>query len=133
MGKIKRKFDVQFKIEVCQRIESGAYTVLEICREHQLARNVVEGWLRRFASGDLEGKSPSAMKQLEKENEKLKAKIGELTMQIDLLKKMEAWKRQQRNVDTSIITSKNLAQFQKPVDQSGSHSQVTTTSPKKKR
>ena len=46
------------------------------------------------------------------ENERLKAKIGELTMQIDLLKKLEAFARQMRKEDTSVITAKNLAQFQ---------------------
>ena len=133
MGKIRRKFDVQFKIQVCQRIESGAFTVAEICRDHQLQRGVVEGWLKRFTSGELESKGPSAVRQLEKENEKLKAKVGELTMQIDLLKKVDEWKRQQKSVDTSIITSKNLAQFQKPVEPSGFRSQATTTSQKKRR
>jgi transposase len=132
MGKIKRKFDVQFKIQVCQSIESGAYTVTEVMREHQLQRGVIDGWLRRFASGDLEAKAPLALGKLEKENEKLKAKIGELTMEIDLLKKMEAWKRSQRSVDTSIITSKNLAQFQKPVGQQDSPHRVTIISPRKR-
>jgi transposase-like protein len=133
MGKIKRKFDVQFKIQICQSIQSGAHTMAEVMREHQLQRSVIDGWLRRFDSGELEAKSPSALGKLEKENEKLKAKIGELTMEIDLLKKMEAWKRSQRSVDTSIITSKNLAQFQRPVDPPGSPSRATTTSPKKRR
>ena len=33
MGKIRRKFDVQFKTKVCQSIEAGICTVLDICRE----------------------------------------------------------------------------------------------------
>lgn len=46
-----------------------------------------------------------------RENEKLKSKIGELTMTIDLLKKVEAWKKQQTSAASSIITSRNLDQF----------------------
>jgi transposase-like protein len=133
MGKINRKFDVQFKIQICQIIEGGAATVAEVCREHQLQRGVVEGWRRRYLSGDLQANAPTAVKQLERENEKLKAKVGELTMEIDLLKKVEAWKQSQRSVATSIITSKNLAQFQKPARPSGYPPQATTTSQRKRR
>jgi transposase-like protein len=114
MGKIRRKFDVQFKTKVCQSIEAGVCTVLDICREHQLQRPVVEGWLKRYTSGTLVAATGNRERELERENEKLRAKIGELTMTIDLLKKVEAWKRQQRSEGSSIITSRNLAQFQKP-------------------
>jgi transposase-like protein len=133
MGKIKRKFDVQFKIQVCQGIESGGYTVAEISRENQIQKAVIEGWLRKFSSGELESKSPSSLSKLEREIEKLKTKIGEQAMEIDLLKKMEVWKRSQRNVDTSIVTSKNLAQFQRPVGRRDSLSQAIITSPRKPR
>jgi cell division protein FtsB len=50
---------------------------------------------------------------LEKENEKLKAKIGELVMEIDLLKKFQKYMEKQKKLDTSVITAKNLDQFQK--------------------
>ena len=130
MGKIRRKFDVSFKIQVCQRIEAGIQQVTEICHENQLQRTVVEGWLRRYTAGTLVPKSKDRQKELERENEKLKAKIGELTMTIDLLKKVEAWKKQQINVASSIITSGNLAQFQRPADRLASRRPATTTSPR---
>lgn len=130
MGKIRRKFDVGFKIQVCQRIEAGIQTVMEVCHDNQLQRAVVEGWMQRYVSGTLTAKANDRQKELERENEKLRAKVGELTMTIDLLKKMEAWKKQQTSVVSSIITSKNLAQFQKPVKPLGSPPQVTTTNPR---
>lgn len=113
MGKIRRKFDVQFKTKVCQSIEAGVSTLQDICREHQLQRAVVEGWLKRHMAGSLTAPG-NRERELERQVEKLEAKVGQLTMTIDLLKKVEDWKRQQRNVDSSIITSRNLAQFQKP-------------------
>jgi hypothetical protein len=30
MGKIRRKFDIQFKVRVCQAIEAGLHTIAEI-------------------------------------------------------------------------------------------------------
>jgi len=130
MGKIRRKFDVSFKIQVCQRIEAGLQTVAEICRDNQLQRSVVEGWLQRYTAGTLSPKVNDHEKELERENEKLKAKVGELTMTIDLLKKVEAWKKQQTSVASSIITSSNLAQFQKPANTLASLRPATTTSPR---
>ena len=130
MGKIRRKFDISFKIQVCQRIEAGLQQVTEVCYENQLQRTVVEGWLRRYTAGTLVPKANDRQKELERENEKLKAKIGELTMTIDLLKKVEAWKKQQTSVGSSIITSSNLAQFQKPADMLASRRPATTTSPR---
>lgn len=87
MGKIRRTFDVQFKMQICQAIETGTASVLEICQQHQLQRPTVEGWLARYVSGEFEKRSPDRLRQLEKENEKLRAKVGELTMTVDLLKK----------------------------------------------
>lgn len=126
MGKIRRKFDVSFKTQVCQRIEGGVQTVAEICHENQIQRSVIEGWLQRYTAGGLVPMATNRQKELERENEKLKAKVGELTMTIDLLKKMENWKKQQKNVDSSIITSRNLAQFQKPAGGLGSLRPPTT-------
>lgn len=129
MGKIRRKFDVSFKIQVCQRIEAGLQTVAEICRDNQLQRTVVEGWFQRYTAGTLAARSSDREREQEREIEKLKAKVGELTMTIDLLKKVEAWKKQQTSVASSIITSSNLAQFQKPAATLVSPRRATTTSP----
>lgn len=112
MGKIRRKFDVQFKMQVCQAIEAGTHSIKEICQEHQLQRPIVDNWVRRYVSGGLVGSPTSRERELERENEKLKAKIGELTMTVDVLKKMEVWKKQLKSANSSIVTSKNLAQFQ---------------------
>jgi len=48
------------------------------------------------------------------ENEKLKAKVGELVLQMEHLKKVQIWVQRKRNADTSVITAKNLDQFRKP-------------------
>lgn len=130
MGKIRRKFDISFKTQVCQRIDAGVQSVAEICRENQLQRAVVEGWLQRYLAGTLTPKTGDRQRELEREVEKLKAKVGELTMTIDILKKVEVWKKQQTSVASSIITSSNLAQFQKPAVTLASPRPATTTSPR---
>ncbi len=133
MGKIRRRFDVQFKTRVCEAVRSGMMTVAEVCREYQLSRTTVDRWLTAFDEGRLAGKASSRERELERENEKLKAKVGELTMQIDVLKKIEVWKRREKSVASSIITSENLAQFQRPAPPPESPSQPTTTKKRKTR
>jgi transposase-like protein len=130
MGRIRRRFDAQFKMRVCQAIQTGQQTVAEISREHQLSRTVVSRWLSAFATRPIEDRPNVRERELERENEKLKAKIGELTMLVDALKKMEAWKRRQQSVNSSVITASNLAQFQKPAEPPGSPSPRITTSGK---
>jgi transposase len=87
MGKIKRTFDIQFKTRVCEVIRGGMATASEVCREYQLSRTTVDRWLKVFDEGRLTGRSSNRERELERENERLKAKVGELTMQIDILKK----------------------------------------------
>jgi len=130
MGKIHRRFDLQFKNEICQAIQSGVTTVKEACQVHQLREQLVYTWLAKFRNGDIQKRTQDRLVQLERENEKLKAKIGELTMTVDFLKKMENWKKQQTNDQLPIITPKNLAQYQRPASPLGSQSRATTTGPK---
>ena len=56
MGRIRRSFDISFKIRVCETIDRGERSVLEVCREYQVQRPVVEGWLQRFVQCELEPK-----------------------------------------------------------------------------
>jgi len=133
MGKIKRSFDVQFKTRVCEAVRSGMMTAAEACREYQLSRTAVDRWLSAFDAGTLGERQSTRERELERENEKLKAKVGELTMQIDILKKIEDWKRRERSVASSIITSENLARFQRPAKPPVSPSRPTTTEARKTR
>ena len=133
MGKIRRKFDAQFKTRICETIRGGLSNIAEVCREYQLSRSVVERWLAAFDEGRLSEHGSSRERELERENERLKAKVGELTMQIDILKKIDDWIRRERSVASSIITEDNLAQFQRPAKPPVSPSRRTTTKRKKTR
>jgi len=111
MGRIRRTFDIGFKIKVCEAIDSGEKTVLDICRQYQLQRPVVEGWLEKFVRGELKPKGiESAESALARENEKLKAKVGELTMQNDALKKVFRARQEQppKSECSSIHTGESL-------------------------
>jgi len=114
MGKIRRKFETEFKRQLIAQIEAGQTTIGQAARDHQISRSVIERWRARYRNNALVDRPSNRERQLEAENEKLRAKVGELVMQMDYLKKLQAWVQQRKSADTSIITAKNWDQFRKP-------------------
>jgi transposase-like protein len=96
------------------QIEAGQLTVREAAREHQLSHSLIEYWREQFRNDALVDRPSKRERQLETENEKLKAKVGDLVRQMDYLKKLQNGVQHRRNADTSVITGKNLDQFGKP-------------------
>ena len=113
MGKIRRKFDLQFKQQIIQLVESGELSQSEAARRYQLSPSLIQKWRYQKPRGVLRETPSKEIRLLEEKIAKLERKIGQLVMDNELLKKVEAYARQRRSVDTSVITSKNLAQFQK--------------------
>ena len=113
MGKQRRRFEVAFKRQLIEQIESGALTGMQAARTHQLAPSVIEKWRRQHRENKLVTRPTARERQLEADNLKLKAKIGELVMQNEQLKKLRTYAQRLRSADTSVITERNLDQFRK--------------------
>ena len=113
MGKQRRKFEVAFKRQLIQQIECGALTGMQAARTHQIAPSMIEKWRKLYREQKLETPPSARERQLEAENLKLKAKVGELVMQNEQLKKLRAYAQRLKSADTSVITEKNLDQFRK--------------------
>ena len=113
MGKVRRRFDKQFKKAVCQAINEGK-SLKEVCKKHQLHRQTVLSWLRKDQQETSLGTS-SREKALEKQVYALQAKVDQLSMENDFLKKIRKQQQRRKNLDSSVITGKNLDQFQKPI------------------
>ena len=114
MGKIRRKFETEFKRQLIAEIEAGKITAQEAARKHQLSRSLIEYWRDQYRSNTLVDRPSKRERQLEAENEKLKAKIGDLVMQMDYINKLQAWVQRKKSADSSVITAKNWDQFRKP-------------------
>lgn len=112
MGRNRRKFAIGFKQQVVDEVGSGLMTKYEAARKYEISASVIDRWTLKAQAGSLVEKPSSEEKALRAENEKLKAKVGELTMLIDVLKKMEAFGRERRKETLSVVTRKNLAQLQ---------------------
>jgi transposase-like protein len=113
MGKKYRRFENTFKRHIVEQIESGRMRISDAAREYQISYSLLYLWRRQYHKTQfVEVQSPKE-RQLQAENEKLRAKIGDLVMQLDHLKKWQAWGPQQKSDDTSVITAKNLEAFRK--------------------
>jgi len=120
MGKRNyRRFEAAFKRQLVEQIETGQLSPTEAARDNQIARSLIERWRQQYQSNGLVEKPSKRERQLEAENEKLKAKIGELILEMDHLKKWQNWVQQRKSADTSVITAKNLDQFRKPAKSRG--------------
>lgn len=118
MGKVRRKFDDQFKQEVVTKIKSGELSLTGACRKYQISPGCMTRWLTKFDPSHPEHtksipKISTRERELERENLRLKEKLADLFMQVDLLKKAESWMEQRKKERSSIITSRNLARFKK--------------------
>jgi transposase-like protein len=112
MGRIRRKFDLSFKQKIIQQVESGEISQSEAARKYQLSASLIQKWRQQIHEGELRDTPSKEMRLLQLENDRLKKKLAELVMDIELLKKLQAYARQKRSADTCVITSKNLTQFQ---------------------
>jgi transposase-like protein len=112
MNKKYKSYDIGFKQQLMQEIESGVITPAEASRVHGIASSVISKWQQKYREGSLNKGPTGREKMLEKENRELKEKLGELYMQIEVLKKIQSLKTQRPVAPTSIITSKNLGQYQ---------------------
>lgn len=113
MGKIRRKFSLEFKQQVIQEIGSGQKSLSQAAREYQVSAQVIVRWRQQAQQQQLTATPSAREKTLQAENQRLKAKVGELVMQVDFLKNYQAYVQRQKNVDTSVISGRNLDQFRK--------------------
>ena len=86
---------------------------MQAARTHQLSPSLIDRWRKQFREDKLVDRPSNRERQLETENEKLKAKIGDLVMQNDQLKKLHDYAQRLRSADTSVITGKNWDRFRK--------------------
>jgi transposase-like protein len=84
-----RRFTWQFKVQLCSDIRSGVISRSEAQRKHRLSGQLMTLWLGQFDRGELsqELAEPSLEDERELTIAALQRKVGELTMQVDLLKK----------------------------------------------
>ena len=110
-----RHFTLEYKQRIIQEIEAGQRSKAAIAREENLASSLIDRWHKHWREGTLMDHSSSRERQLERELDRYKKKVGELTLENDLLKKIAEYSADMRKSNGYIVTGRNAAQSGKDV------------------
>jgi transposase-like protein len=97
-----RHFDEEFKRDLIARIDSGVITKSHAAREHNLSSSLVDRWQKQIHEGSLRSRPSAREKQLERELDLYKKKVGELSVQVD--KKLKEASASTRRLNGYIVT-----------------------------
>lgn len=105
-----RRHSAAFKLQVCTDIRTGKISRPETQKVYSLSANLIQHWLVQYDRGELTGEEVGAadVADYEAKIAALERKVGQLTMEIDLLKKMPRL-RPAANNDASLIVSGPVA------------------------
>ena len=83
-----RQFSEEFKRSLVAQIESGVISKAAAARENDISPSLINRWQNQICEGNMQLRSTARERQLEKELDHYKKKVGELTIQNELLKKL---------------------------------------------
>ncbi len=85
-----RRFSSRFKLQLCTDIRSGKMGHREAQTLYELSGALIQTWLAQYDRGELRGEEfdPSLAAEYQAQIAALERKVGQLTMALDLLKKM---------------------------------------------
>lgn len=109
--KRKRQFDIGFKRQVVQEVESGNISLSAAGRKYELSPNLINQWRDKFRGGALSDQPTKRERELEKELERYKVLLAEAHADREFLKKAQDYARRLRRQDTAVITGQNIDQF----------------------
>jgi len=92
-----KKWAADQKLEIVLAGLRNEGSTAELCRRYGISHSTFNKWRRLFIEGGQErlskGPASSREKQLERENEELKQALGEATLELRVLKKLQSLQR----------------------------------------
>jgi putative transposase len=82
----KSQFTDEQIVAILQEAEKGEKSIGDLCRDHQVAEATYYRWKRRF--GGLDVSEAQRLRELEKENARLKRLLAERDLEVDLMKEL---------------------------------------------
>jgi putative transposase len=86
----KSKFSEEQIIGILHEAEKGEQTISTLCRAHSISENTFYKWRQKY--GGLDVADARRLRQLEKENARLKRLLAESAIEIDAMKEVLAKK-----------------------------------------
>jgi putative transposase len=81
---MKKRFTEEQIVAVLREGQSGAKTVEELCRAHGVSQPTYYAWKRKY--GSMAEPDVKRLRELEKENARLKRLLAERDVEIDVIK-----------------------------------------------
>ena len=108
---IYRKHSLQFKLQICTEIRSGLIRRREAQLKHNLSNSQLQRWLSQYDGGELTSEEVGTVRAIEYENKiaALERKVGQLTMELELLKKTPRLRLVTDNESSSIVSGPKAA------------------------
>jgi transposase-like protein len=88
-----QRWTAKRKVEVLLQLIKGEQTLVDVCRAHDLQQSEVETWMETFLQAGERGLKARAEDEQgthDREVRELRAKIGELVLELDARKKLDA-------------------------------------------
>ena len=82
----KNQFTDEQIVAILQQAEKGEKTVAEVCRQHNVSENSFYRWRTRF--GGMNTSEAARVRELEKENARLKRLLAERDLEVDIIREI---------------------------------------------
>ncbi len=86
----KSQWSEEQSIKILQEAETGADTIQNICRKHAVSEQTFYRWRQRF--GGMNVPDAARLRELERENMRLKKLVVERDLEIEVMKEVAAKK-----------------------------------------
>src|SRR5688500_1213485 len=107
-----RTYTVEFKRQVAEEHQGGV-SLNELARRHDISRELLRTWVKKYEAGEFAGDGPVRpdRRAYEAKIAGLERKVGQLTMELDLLKKGLISARRPRGATSSVVSGPKPAAF----------------------
>jgi transposase len=105
-----RTYTVEFKRQVVEE-HLGGVSLAELARRHDISRELLRIWVKKYEAGEFASDGPpkSDRRAYEAKIAGLERKVGQLTMELDLLKKGLISARRARGGTSSVVSGPKAA------------------------
>jgi transposase-like protein len=106
-----RTYTIEFKRQLVEEQLSGGAGLSELARRHDISRELLRTWVRKHEAGELTGGRPTTpdRRAYEAKIAGLERKVGQLTMELDLLKRGLRPARRANGASTSVVSGPKAA------------------------
>jgi transposase len=101
-----RTYTVEFKRRVAEEHLGAGTSLNELARRHDISRELLRVWVKKYEAGEFGGDGPIRpdRRAYEAKIAGLERKVGQLTMELDLLKNGLALARQARGASSCVVS-----------------------------